>query len=391
MALGKIMDKLSSERKLVVCCSKGMLLEGEAEYVKQLLTEKLDWKEILFQAVSHRCLNILYYHLRELDCLKAVDGETLKLMKNQFELAKIRNTFYYKELDTIFEEFNKENIKAAILKGNFLSREVYPEIETRTFNDLDMLISLNDASKVVAAVEKLGYIQGDYDAKLNQIVPSTRRQKMYHQMTTHELQECLKLTDYPFTKILEVDFNHDILWKGNCPYKICTEEFLERADKIKIEQSEAYVLDREDCLLQLICHLYKEAVVINWIAEARDLKLYKFADIATYAIKYQNEIDWQKLITRAHNYKCEKVVYYVLYYVQYLYGDVIPDNILEQFTFDNYDFLNEYGVENENVKYWKSEFHERLFELERIEELTEEDKIKNTEFWNNKGSDGKDK
>lgn len=381
MIMGTIMNEISLERQLIVLCSKGLLMEDEKEYVKKIFESDLDWKEILFQAINHRCLNILYYNLRKVGCIDKVDAEIVKLMKNQYELARLRNETYFKELDDLFTRFHKENVRVAILKGNYLSREVYPEISTRTFNDLDLLISLEDASKVVSIVEDAGFIQGDYDKEKDEIVPSTRKQKLYHQMATHELQECLKKTDYPFTRIIEVDFNHDILWKGNCPYRIDTKELLERAETIRILESDAYILNKEDCLLQLICHLYKEAVVINWITDARDLKLYKFADIATFAIKYAGSIDWQRFVELSNYYKCEKVVYYVLYYVDYLYGDVIPEGVLHHYEFDNYDFLNEYGVENEVPKQWKTKFSDRLFDPGHINELTEEITKKNSDFW----------
>ncbi len=381
MSMGYIMNEISRERQLIVLCSKGLLMEDEKKYVKEIFENSLNWEEILFQAISHRCLNILYYHLRENGCLDQIDAEIVKLMRNEYELAGLRNETYFKELDNLYAEFHKESVRVAILKGNYLSREVYPEISTRTFNDLDLLISIEDANKVVSIVENVGFIQGDYDKEKDEIVPSTRKQKLYHQMATHELQVCLKKTDYPFTRIIEVDFNHDILWKGNCPYRIDTKELLDRAEPIRILKSDALVLNREDCLLQLICHLYKEAVVINWIADARDLKLYKFADIATFAIKYANSIDWNRLEELSCYYKCEKVVYYVLYYVRYLYGDVIPEWVLNQYKFDSYDFLNEYGVENEMPKQWKSKFSERIFDSAHSRELTAEVTKKNSDFW----------
>ena len=379
--MGKIMNEISLERQLIVLCSKGSLMEEEKEYVKRIFDSDLDWKEILFQAISHRCLNILYYNLCKSGCIDKVDAEIVKIMMSQYELASLRNETYFKELDDLFAQFNKENVRVAILKGNYLSREVYPEIATRTFNDLDLLISIEDANKVVSIVENAGFIQGDYDKEKDEIVPGTRKQKLYHQMATHELQVCLKKTDYPFTRIMEVDFNHDILWKGNCPYRIDTKKLLERAETIRILESEAFILNKEDCLLQLICHLYKEAVVINWISNARDLKLYKFADIATFAIKYADSIDWQRFVELSNYYKCEKVVYYVLYYVKYLYGDVIPEGVLCHYEFDSYDFLNEYGVENEVPKQWKTKFSDRLFDPGRINELTEEITKKNSDFW----------
>ena len=42
-------------------------------------------------------------------------------------------------------------------------------------------------------------------------------------------EEFLQLSDNPFAPLVEIDVNHDILWKGNCPYKVPTRELIARA------------------------------------------------------------------------------------------------------------------------------------------------------------------
>lgn len=384
--MGKIYEKLSGERQLVVLCSKGYLTEEEDQKIITLLEQELDWKDILYQAVYHRVLNVMYYHFKRLKVFKMLSEEVLRIMKTQAAVTQLRNDFYFEELAGIYEDFAKENIRTAILKGNYLAARVYPKTYMRTFNDLDLLIDIKDGDKLVQVLEERGYIQGDYDKQDEKVIPASRRQKMMHQMSTHELEACWKKTDDVVVPVFEVDLNHSIMWKGNCPYEIPSSILLDRAKKDELCGSTVYTLNCEDFLFQLACHLYKEAVVINWIADMRDLKLYKFGDIATYIWKYDDIIDWENLLKFSEKNGTHKILYYVFYYVNYLYGDVIPRFIMEQLEQEDKEMLNQYGVENDKPFTWKSEFYERLFNDKHIREVEEKAMNKYKEFWENRSS-----
>lgn len=384
--MGTILEKLSKEKQLVVLCSKGYLTEDEEKKVRVLLEEELDWSDILFQAVFHRVLNMMYYHFKCLGVLKQLNEEVLKIMKTQVAIYQLRNQQYFKELSEIYEDFAKEDLRTVILKGNYLAAKVYPECYMRTFNDLDILIDIKDGDKLVSILEERGYIQGDYDKQEEKVIPATRRQKMMHQMSTHELEACWKQTDDTVVPVFEVDLNHSIMWKGNCPYEINTRMLLDRAKQDSLEDKTVYTLNCEDFLFQLACHLYKEAVVINWIADLRDLKLYKFADIATYVWKYGEEINWKELLKFSEVNQTHKILYYVFYYVNYLYGDFIPQWVMEAVEQRDKKMLNQYGVENDKPFTWKSEFHERLFNDKHIREVEEKAMNKFKEFWDNRTS-----
>jgi hypothetical protein len=369
-------ESLSKERQLILICTKSILTEDDIKKVISIMNSNPDWKEILYQGTIHRVLNIMFYNLKKLQILDKVDDEILKIMKTQYTVYKERNTRYYEEIKLICSALNKNNIRAAILKGNYLSKFVYPTFETRSFNDLDFLIDIKDANKIVEILESIGYIQGDLDKNTGEIIPGTPQQKRMHRIATHELMECLKKTDHPFTPVIQVDLNFDILWGGNCPYKINSAELLGKAREIDMLGEKAYVLDFEDFLIQLACHLYKEAALIHWITDLRDLKLYKFSDIMIYINKFSDQINWDKLIKTSQQYGIEKIMYFVFYYINLIYGEVVPEKIMSILEPENKDYLNEYGVEKEKPFKWQHDFFTRLFETSRIMELSDEVKGK---------------
>lgn len=379
----KSVKELSPERRLVVLCSRGLLQDEHVREIREIMETPLDWSEIVYQGVSHRTLNLMYFHLKNLDLTKNIEEEVLKLMKTQSKVYAIRNQTYIKEIGEIFSQLNHTGLRVAILKGNFLASQVYPSVETRTFNDLDFLINVKDGDAIVSVLEKLGYIQGEVN-DAGEIIPSTRKQKMLQQLASNELQECLKKTDNPFTPMLQVDLNFDVLWKGNCPCKIDTAELLERAIQVDIEGAPTYILDYEDFLIQLACHLYKEATLLHWINDLRDLKLYKFADILMFVEKFSQRIRWNKLISFCERTGCQKIVYYAFHYVNLLYGQVIPEEVMAALRPEDLDYLDEYGIENETPSRWQFDFFTRLFETTRVLEVSRELMSNRDRFWETK-------
>lgn len=377
-------NELTAERKLTLLCSRGVLNESHIAEIKTIMAGRLDWKEILYQGITHRTLNLMYYHLKNLGLTGKIEEEVLKVMKTQSKVYMLRNKTYFAEIKLIFDQLNKSGIRVAILKGNFLAAKVYPAIETRTFNDLDFLIDVRDGDKIVKVLEDLGYIQGEVDDATGEIIPSTRKQKMLQQLASNELQECLKKTDNPFTPMLQVDLNFDVLWKGNCPCVIDTPELLGRAIEVDIDGAKTYILNYEDFLVQLACHLYKEAALLHWINDLRDLKIYKFADIMMFVEKFGDKIRWNELIAFCQRVKCEKIIYYAFYYVNLMYGQVIPEAVMKALEPEDKGFLDEYGIENEQPSKWQFDFFTRMFETSRVLEVSEDLLANRNRFWDTK-------
>lgn len=376
-------NELTKERQLVLLCSRGVLKDEHIAEIKDITAQRLDWKEILYQGITHRTLNMMYYHLKSLGLTGRVEEEVLKAMKTQSKVYAIRNKSYFAEIKNIFDRLNENGIRVAILKGNFLASKVYPSVETRTFNDLDFLIDMKDGDRIVKILEDLGYIQGEVDEK-GDIIPSTRKQKMLQQLASNELQECLKKSDNPFTPMYQVDLNFDVLWKGNCPCRIDTAELLDRAVDVYIDGAKTYILDYEDFLVQLSCHLYKEAALLHWINDLRDLKIYKFADILMFVEKYSEEIKWDKLVSFCKRVGCEKIVYYAFYYVNLMYGQVIPEHVMNELEPEDKGYLDEYGIENEQPAKWEFDFFTRMFETGRVLEVSEDLLANRNRFWDTK-------
>jgi hypothetical protein len=361
--------EITAERQLVLMGSV-VIDDGKWEAFKQLINDQLNWGEIIFQLVTHRTLNLFYYNLKKFRIAGILEKELLRLMESQWQVYHERNTFYRQELVKVLAAFDQAGVVVPIVKGNLLATLVYPALETRIFNDLDLIMKPDDVARVTKALEGAGYVQGHYDEEKGVIVEATRKEKMLQQMVSHELQEFQKLGENRFASLIQVDVNHDILWKGNCPYKVPTQDLIERALPVEIEGARGYMLDYIDNIIQLSCHLYKEATLMMWITDLRDLKIYKFADLYLYIQKFLPKIDWSLLVQRVQGYKLEKVVYYNFHYIEMMFGEIVPRFVLEAIQPADLGYLDEYGIENKEPSKWEHDFFTRLFDTNRILSLT---------------------
>jgi hypothetical protein len=364
-------EELKIEWQLVLMGSVE-IAESESVRFKELLEERFDWSEVIFQLITHRTLNLFYYNLKKYNLVDKLEKEVQRLMESQWSVYGERNSYYLQELSKIAKKFEENNVVVPVLKGNILASLVYPSIETRIFNDLDMLIQLSDVAPVTKALESEGFLQGHYDEEKNVIVEASRKEKMLQQVASHELQEFQKLGDSKFVKVVQADVNHDVLWSGNCPYKIPTSDLIKRAIKVEINGQSAYMLEYIDNIIQLSCHLFKEATLMMWVSDLRDLKIYKFADLYSYIRKFYKEINWNELIERVKGYGSEKIVYYNFHYIEMMFGELIPKNVLDALRPSDLSYLDEYGIENKEPSKWNCHFFTRLFDTNRVLEITEE-------------------
>jgi hypothetical protein len=359
-------EELTIELQLILMTAVEVK-EAQVETLKEIVeNDDLNWAEVIYQSVTHRTLNMLYYNLKKYDLFKLREPEFKRLCESQWKVYGKRNRFYLDRLAEIMKEFEKVNLVVPILKGNLLASVVYPEIEARIFNDLDLIMKIEDVNILTEKLEGLGYIQGEYNEEKQVIVESSRKVKLLQQMNSHEIQEFLKVSDNVFAEIIEVDVNHDVLWKGNCPYKVDTKDLIQRAIPIEFNGMKGYMLDYIDNIIQLSCHLYKEATLMIYISGIKDLKIYKFADLYMYITRFFQEIDWDLLLERVRGYNLDKVVYYNFYYIELMFGQIIPSFVTDSLRPEDSTYLDEYAIENQEPSIWEFDFFTRLFDVNRV-------------------------
>lgn len=343
----------------------------EEEELTELLIMKQDWAYIVGQLYYHRIAGNFFYGL----------GDTLKKymvpeFKQSLELLVKAQEICGKErlaaLKGVFEEFDRQKVHYATLKGLTYSLTMYP-YGIRKSNDCDILVLENDLKKVDAILLADGYFQSSDGGR----TVAGRREKLIQRMNYHDLTPYYKPLESEFQKHLKIDINFHFDEKDN--------DITGRIFEVGtvLEERDGYIgrrLDYATHLLHLCVHLYREVSNSIWVNKKRDLLLYKTVDIAN-TIRYIDKSDILRSIELSKKLNIDKQVYFTFYYLHQFYKEEIYKEYMDMFNFSNLDFLKKIHVEGENRDIMRDrDYVEATFDLY----LTNADYIRMIEAKNSK-------
>ncbi|MCI8472296.1 MAG: nucleotidyltransferase family protein [Clostridiales bacterium] len=214
-----------------------------------------------------------------------------------------RSVLYKKQLKYLASVLSIANFDYSLLKGAFLSTNLY-ESGQRVSNDFDILISSENISKLQKLLTDSGFIQGRINSS-NEIIPATRKEILESRLNYGQT--------VPFVKNVEnsplvIDINFSLDFKASANNIV--EEFLNDTIDAAFEDIFFKTLSPVKFLLHLACHLYKEATTYDWVVGRRDLMLYKFCDIYMFIYKYGTTEYFSSLTEQIKKYGLEKECYY---------------------------------------------------------------------------------
>ena len=335
------------------------------DFGKIILQESIDWDLFLGKLFNNRVNGVIANKMGEMVNIPVTVKRSLQFML----LSQIqRNACHKQEIAKISAELEREDVNYAFLKGAVLNFVYYGEGE-RISNDTDILVNVEDLTKVIKICKKMGYIQGY--VKNGEIVPATKKEIMFAQLNTYETVPMIKETGNPYLPFHEFDINFRL---GNDDKGEMSKIMLKDTVIVGNSTFKLRTMSLERFLIYLCIHLYREATMVYKIVRGDDLILYKFMDIHYFINSNQQKMSWEKLLKEAKILDRQKDVYYALYFTEKLYPGTVESEILNSFDMLGKDFLNQYrGRDNsEEVYEWKLKFHERMFDdVSRIKEAKE--------------------
>lgn len=260
-----------------------------------------DQKQLVEQIINNRIVGIAYKNLDILSLCQEVRNKLVILKENSDMKCKT----FQKNLQYLSNLLENVDFKYALLKGAFLSTIVY-DFGLRNSNDIDIFIESKDVSKVQDLLIDNGFIQGRLDEN-NNIVPATRKEIVLSKMNFGETVPLLKLVD---GKPFQIDINFSLDFKPDNRYIV--PEMLQNVILVEKTNLIFHTLNIFDFIIQLCCHLYKEATTYDWVVNKRDIMLYKFSDINVFIHKYGSNNYFKDLITRIKHFRVERECYYTL-------------------------------------------------------------------------------
>lgn len=292
-------------------------LSPDTEKLLELSKEGLDYSYILGKILINRIGGIAYHTLSQINLLQNTEREFKNCLTTMYKNNVEKTNELLTILDSISVAFKNESFKYAILKGGYLA-SVFP-IGTRTSNDVDVLVDTCGIDQLTKCLKENEYIQGFY--KNGVIQPATRAEIISSRLNRGELVPFIKRMDYKHFEIAEIDVNFSLDYKANTNDGIVT-KMLERIEmKIDTPSGKLQTLCKEDFIIHLCCHLYKEATTYSWVLFNRDQGLYKYIDI--YAL-LNNETEHfvDQLLQRIHQLHKETECYYAFNVLDEMYGGI---------------------------------------------------------------------
>lgn len=170
-------SNLPNEFKLVLICSwLSDNIEQQDMQIKSLVTEDIDWENVLRLAVLHGTLGVFCSVM-----FRSGWPNVSNSIKEHFKRIRIgqaaRALKHVAELRSICNEFRKEGIQLIPLKGVLLSFQLYGDSTVRNSVDIDILVKKDDFERAGKLLFDLGY----------QISPKYSYQSTSHRKHIHEL------------------------------------------------------------------------------------------------------------------------------------------------------------------------------------------------------------
>ena len=295
-------------------------LDNNTESDKKLNIDNLNMPYILGQLLYNRIGGVAYYTLVESNIIEKMNREFKNTLQTIYETNIIKRNNFKQALNLLSTILKNVDFPYALLKGSYL-QELYPS-GLRTSNDIDILIEFENITYISNLLKQNGFKQGYI--RNNIFNQATRAEVISSQMNRGETIPFVKELNFPFMKFLEIDINISLDFKPEKDKSLVKELLKNCCSDIKTENGTLNTLSKDDFLIQLCCHLYKEATTYNWVEFGRDQGLYKYLDIYMFLKKFPDVLNHSKIISMG----LEKECYYAIFNTSKLFNlDITLDNL----------------------------------------------------------------
>lgn len=309
------------ENDLLVCCARVYLDSKNADRIRELLYEKLDWGYLLQTAFNHGLMPLLYRQLNAA-CQKAIPEKVKEQLENYFHNNARHNLLLTGELLKLLAMFDAHEIDAIPYKGPVFAASVYGNVALRQIRDLDILVHKRDVMRIKKLLVSHGYTP---------IMHMTGAQEAHYLKNSCEYiflsdngRVCLEIHWDIFPKFFSISFNYENLKK---PLK-----------QVILSGTVVLSFQPED-LIQIFCihgakHFWER---FEWICGISEL------------IRGQQDMDWEWALKQGRECGIERILYLGLYLASEMLQAKVPPDVLKRV------------VSDKAVKLLAEEVKERLF------------------------------
>lgn len=276
-------EQVSRTQRLIVLCARTSMTESERSEATEIIAHGVDTAALLDIALHHKVLQLIAPHILRLDTGGRLSFQARFLMKMYYEATKRRNTVLLAEAARVLRGFGEDGITAIPLKGLVLAPEVYGDLGLRAMNDLDFLIPTAERRSASAALQRMGYVVGDYQIAGDTVELASAETELSWRMHIGNLHPHVRMLDDPFAVCARVDLSYDVDTQKN--YHLSNALLAASEEGEHLGESTS-LLTAVDFGIHVAIHMYKEATNEHWLAAARGAgtHLIKVCDLREYLL-----------------------------------------------------------------------------------------------------------
>jgi hypothetical protein len=216
----------------------------------------------------------------------------------------VRNRFMMRTFERIAETFHSAGVPLMALKGAALNLLLYPRLDARRMDDLDLLVHPNDLDKAVSLLRELGAQSGE------PLVRENFCPRFHYEV------------DWVMGDIFPVKIDLHVRPFRPLRYAriIPDDELWNRARQVPVGKAIVFVPSAEDMLIHLAAH---SAIHGN----SREMWL---RDIKLWADAHRLTLDWNRLLGRAVDWRLALPVAVGFDAAMRTFGRVCPDEVMRQ-------------------------------------------------------------
>jgi len=251
-------QSLGPEWTILELLARGIVDDAEQQTVRDLLlSQTLDWGELLEQALRHKMLPMLAHHIISEGLRFDVPMSIYLHLESALEWNRSQIDVFRRETVRVAQGLAGHGIHFVVTKGMTFESTLYGSLGTRHMNDIDFMIAPPDREAVMSGMQELGFRPFFGWAK--------------------DAREI----DQPGTRIINIDIANSLTWTKS-PFDVPVEEALANPVEQPVPNMPGVSIPCFRPVYQFlftVLHLFREAWLQKFVDFGTDVGLMKFGDV----------------------------------------------------------------------------------------------------------------
>jgi hypothetical protein len=295
-----------AEKQLLACCARTRLTPDDAQRIREIASQALDWEYLLAEAEANSITPLVERHLIAV-AAGALPVAVHEQLKRTSRANTLRCLYLTADLLQILERFSERGIPALPYKGPVLAVQAYGDVALREFEDLDIILRQRDVPKAHEIILSLGY-KAKFDWILSPGASASLVPGEYN------------YRDEPRRAMVEL---HTEITLRHFPIKPDLDYFIARRAPVRISDHEVLTFTAEDLLPMLCIHGSKDFWErFSWVADVSEL------------IQSYPQLNWDEVMRVTESLGALRMLFTGLALANGMLRTPLPSEILERVQHD---------------------------------------------------------